>query len=122
MTRVSGIARRVREWRLVHGYYMRPEEIELYQLDKEGRDPTNYVGYRFFDLIIRPVLNHPEARVLTDNKWIFYRLFRSLGLPIPRTFALYDRRYGVTADGKPCRSFEQLAMVLERERPQGLVI
>ena len=96
--------------------------VELYQLDKEGRDPTDYVGYRFYDLSIRPVLNDPEARVLTDNKWIFYQLFGSLGFPIPRTLALYDGKYGVTADGKPCRSFEQLATVLERERPQGLVI
>ena len=61
MTQVSGISRWVRERRLVHGYYMRPEEIELYQLDGEGRDPTNYVGYRFFDLIIRPVLNESLA-------------------------------------------------------------
>lgn len=109
-------------WRLVHGFYMTPEEVDLYQLDRGGRDPVDFVGYRFFNRVMRPLLNHPEARVLTDNKWIFYQLARSLGLPVPRTLALYDKMFGVTIDGHPCVSVEQVTGVLESEQPKSLVI
>jgi len=101
---------------------MSPDEIELYGLETNEREATNFVAYRYFERLMRPVLNDVESRVLSENKWVFHQLARSAGLPVPRTFALYDPMQGVTHDGRPCASVDDVMGLLQREQPNGLVI
>lgn len=112
----------LRTWRMIHGLLLRRDEVELYGLNREGRDPTDFVSYNVYEAVIRPALNDERSRVLTDNKWVFYRHVAPHGIPIPKTLALLDQKYGMTWDGLPCTSVEQLEAVLRQRPPQTLVI
>lgn len=112
----------MRTWRMIHGLLLRRDEVELYGLNREGRDPTDFIGYNVYEAVIRPALNDERSRVLTDNKWVFYRHVAPYGIPIPETLALLDQRYGMTWDGLPCTRVEQLEEILREKRPRTLVI
>lgn len=101
---------------------MRAEEPELYGLDKKRLFANDYIGYNFYRRSILPALNDSTARVLTDNKWIFYQIMRAFGLPIPTTLALFDPVFGVSADREPCTTADQLVELLNRSQPPAMVV
>jgi hypothetical protein len=108
--------------RFTYGRGMRPEEPGLYGIDWQSPDADDFVGYEFYRWSIRPALNHPSTRILTDNKWIFYQLGQGLGLPVAETYALFDPVFGVSRCGEPCRTREDLVGLLGHIRPTGLVV
>lgn len=103
---------------------MRADDLPLY--DFGGRRPmasaVHYLGYKRYVREVRPVLNAPGAHALTENKWVFYRLADAAGLPIPRTFGLYDPVFGRGWDGAPFCTPEQVLAVLEGAAPGGVVV
>jgi hypothetical protein len=79
--------------RLRYGWGYDKSDFDFYGLDigRPGHEFTNYLGYRWYRYKLRPALNTKWARSITEDKWIFYRLADSFGLPAPRTFGLYDQ-------------------------------
>ncbi len=101
---------------------MRSEELPLYAIGTDASPGNDYVGYQFYSWRIKPALNEPNARILTDNKWIFHQIARAFHLPTPSTFALFDPEFGLTTDGEPCQTVEHVLGVLHRHRPGGIVV
>jgi hypothetical protein len=111
--------------RLRYGWGYGKNDFDFYGLDsgRPGHELTNYLGYRWYRYKLRPALNTKWARSITEDKWIFYRLADSFGLPAPRTFGLYDQTYGTTWDlERPLRTVEDLLAELSRLRPEAVVL
>jgi Sugar-transfer associated ATP-grasp len=115
---------RLERFRLRYGWGYESSDFDYYELHhRNGRDLTEYLGYAWFRYRLRPMLNSKWARSVTDDKWIASRIFDSLGLPIPRTFGLYDRNQGITWDlARPLRTVPDLMAELDRLRPPGVVV
>lgn len=62
-----------------------------------------------------------EYRCLYNNKLIFHRFFKAVGLPLAFCFGVFDPAVGRTADGKPLRSAAELAELLRRCGQDGFV-
>ncbi len=111
--------------RLLHGWGFRQGDLDLYGFS-DGRDPADaegYLGYAWYLRHVRPALNPPQARPLTENKWIFYRFAASIGIPVPPTLGLFDAVQGTSWDGeRPLRTVEQVLEELAARRPTGLVL
>jgi Sugar-transfer associated ATP-grasp len=111
--------------RLRYGWGFEKSDFECYGLagSRPGHDPTNYLGYRWYRYKVRPALNTKWARSITEDKWIFYRLIDSFGLPAPQTYGLYDPAYGTTWDlARPLRTADDLVEELARLRPPAVVL
>ena len=119
-----GLHQRLVEGRLRLGWGFRSDDVHMYGFDN-GRSTTearNYLGYSSYLRDVRPILNDPRSHPLTENKWVFYRLASGSGLPIPYTLGLFDAVFGVTWEGRPLRTTEQLLSTIDGVRPNGLVI
>jgi hypothetical protein len=110
--------------RLRYGWGYEKSDFALYGMDDGTvRDPTHYLGYHWFRYKVRTVLNSKWARSVTEDKWIFYRLADSFGLPTPETYGLYDPAFGTTWDlARPLRTPADLVDELYRRRPAGVVV
>lgn len=83
----------------------------------------NFLGYSAYRSLVRPAFNSQKAHALTENKWIFYRIAKAAGLPIPRTFGLFDVRYGTGWNGEEFRSPQDVLTTLSGSTPPaGLVL
>lgn len=101
-TRRSAVGRTLRRLQLKYGYGFRGDDIPMYEisLDRPLSDVTrSHLGYHTYLNQVRPTFNDSSQLVLTDNKWVFYKLAASHGLPIPRTLGLYEPHVGVGWDG-----------------------
>lgn len=110
--------------RLRYGWGYENSDFAYYGLDEGAdRDLTHYLGYHWYRYKVRPALNSKWARSVTEDKWIFYRLADSFGLPIPETYGLYDPAFGRTWDlERPLRTAADLVGELHRRRPRGVVV
>jgi len=111
--------------RLIHRWGYRSDDFEAYGFthDRPVEDGPRFLGRTWYFERVRPALNPPAARALTENKWVFYRFADSLGLPVPPTIGLFDRLYGTTWDG--ARGLRTVGAVLDElaaRRPAGLVL
>jgi hypothetical protein len=110
--------------RLRYGWGYEKSDFDYYGLDDAaGRDLTDFLGYHWYRYKVRPTLNSKWARSITEDKWIFYRLADSFGLPAPETYGLYDPAFGTTWDlQRPLRTAAQLLDELHRRRPPAVVV
>lgn len=115
--------------------------IEALSLALRGRMAVDtYFHYRLFDRKLTSTAKRhylPEApranerlwgaltprdyRCLYDNKLIFHRFFRSVGLPLAALFGVFDAHVGRTEDGRPLRSVGDLTELLRRSAQDGFV-
>jgi hypothetical protein len=91
-------------------------------LDRDLADAPDYLGYRLYLEQVRPLLNSPSLHAVTENKWVFYRLMAGFSVPVPPTLGLYDPVFGTTWDGDELRTASDVLQLLDRERPDGLVL
>jgi hypothetical protein len=121
----AGVLSRAARLRLAYLWGYRTEDVDAYGFTG-GRplaDAGRFLGYDWYLSVVRPVLNDGGAKVLTENKWVFYRFADSFGLPVPRTLGLFDPVHGVTWDGeRPMRTVHDVLTELRRQRPGALVI
>lgn len=105
------------------GYQSGDLDVYGFNRGRPLRDAEHYLGYDWYLRRIRPLLNAPWAKPLTESKWVFYRLLESFGLPGPSTLGLFDSIHGVTWDGqRPMQTVPQVLEELDQRRPGGLVL
>ncbi len=78
----AGVLSRAARLRLAYLWGYRTEDVDAYGFTG-GRpltDAGRFLGYDWYLSVVRPVLNDGGAKVLTENKWVFYRFADSLGL------------------------------------------
>ena len=123
-TSAGGLSRSAR-LRLAYLWGYRTEDVDAYGFTG-GRplaDAGRFLGYDWYLSVVRPVLNDAGAKVLTENKWVFYRFADSFGLPVPKTLGLFDAVHGTTWDGKrPMRTVQDVVTELRRQEWGGLVL
>jgi Sugar-transfer associated ATP-grasp len=91
--------------------------------ERSAAEAEGLLGFTWMRDVARPALNAASGGLLTQDKWVFYRLMDGFGIPIPPTLGLYDPVYGVTWDGRRrLRTREDVAAEVERRRPAGLVL
>lgn len=121
-TRVLG---RIGRLRLAYLWWYRTEDVDAYGFTA-GRplaDAGRFLGYDWYLSVVRPVLNDGGAKVLTENKWVFYRFAHSFGLPVPKTLGLFDAVHGTTWDGeRPLRTVQDVVTELRRQQWGALVL
>lgn len=98
------------------------QAVYRFGVDRDFADAPDYLGYRLYLEQVRPRLNSPSLHALTENKWVFYRLMAGFGVPVPTTLGLYDATFGVTWDGEPLRTATDVLALLDRKRPESLVV
>jgi hypothetical protein len=110
--RPTVMSRALRRLQLKYGYGFRGDDIPMYgiSLDRPVSEiATSHLGYHTYLNEVRPTFNDASQLVLTDNKWVFYKLAASHGLPIPDTLGLYEPHVGVRWDGAPWTRPEDVA-------------
>ncbi len=105
---------------------LRRDDLEVYGF-ADGRRPleeaSRFLGYDWHLRHVRPRLNPPASRALTEDKWVFYRLVAGFDLPVPPTLGLFDATFGTSWDGRrPMRTVPQVLAEVARQRPAGLVL
>jgi hypothetical protein len=103
---------------------MRNDDFDIYRFGDEVplAEAHTYLGYDLFKHQVRPALNAWGMHALTENKWIFYRLMDSFGLPVPETFGLYHAAFGLTWDGDPLVTADAVLALLDHHRPPAIVL
>jgi hypothetical protein len=113
------------ETRLVYGWGHRRQDLTLYGVttgQRSAREAADLIGFEWMRQHLRPALNQRAAVGPGRNKWLFYRLLDGFGLPIPRTYGLYEPVHGITWDGeRRLRTTEEVLAELHRLRPDGVV-
>ena len=121
----AGVLSRAARLRLTYLWGYRTEDVDAYGF-AGGRpltDAGRFLGYDWYLSVVRPVLNDGGAKVLTENKWVFYRYADGFGLPVPRTLGLFDPVHGVTWDGeRSLRTVQDVVTELRRQQSDGLVL
>jgi len=111
---------------LVWGQGHRPEDLAEYGFTTGERSPTESSQLMSFTWLaekVHPRLNSRQARVLTLDKWVFYRWMAGFGLPVPRTLGLYDPLHGVSWDGaRRMRTAAEVVAEVSAARLPGLVL
>ena len=113
------------ETRLIYGWGHRREDLALYGVTtgrRSAQEATDLIGFEWMRQHLRPALNQRPAFAHARNKWMFYRLLDGFGLPIPRTYGLYEPVHGISWDGeRRLRNPEEVLAELHRLRPDGVV-
>lgn len=114
-----GLLHRIRH-RYLAGYT--GVDYALYGLaDRTPAEIRDFVNGSQMHNVLRPALNDWRYTILLHDKWLFARLMDGLGMPLPRTLGLLEPRFGTTWEGAPLRDAADLAELLARHRPAGLV-
>lgn len=78
------------------------------------RDPSQasrFMNRSQFDQVRRR-WNPPAQGIFEFNKWIFGHYCTSAGIPVPKSYGLFHRQTGITAEGQPLRSLSDLRGLL----------
>lgn len=119
------VGRALRKLRLKYGYGFRGDDLSMYGISLDqplGEVVDSHLGYHTYLNQVRPTFNDASQLVLTDNKWVFYKLAASHGLPIPETLGLYDPAVGVRWDGAPWTALEDVSDDICRSGRASVVV
>ena len=99
------------------------EEYQLYRFDRfdDPADAMRYLSHRQNHSIYRPAINRGQQQHLLEDKWVTQIYLSSMGLPVPRTYGLYHPQFGVTSDGRPMATTEQVLQALEPAASPSLI-
>jgi hypothetical protein len=119
------VGRVLRKLQLKYGYGFRGDDLPMYGISLDqplGEVVDSHLGYHTYLDEVRPTFNDASQLVLTDNKWVFYKLAASHGLAIPETLGLYDPAVGVRWDGAPWTTVEDVADDVRRSGLASVVV
>jgi hypothetical protein len=101
------------------------KEYVIYRFGERGknyRHMLNFLTARAYFTEFRPAVNEAGWKPLLDNKWLFHTHFKPLGIPVTDVYAVYYPGMGITRDGEPFGTFDDVMAFLRRVRPRSLVI
>lgn len=100
-------------------------EYELYGFGRSDKDYSYMLNFLTIHDIrnnFRYVLNDVNWKLVLDNKWFFHLHYSKFGIPLPKTYGVYQPGGGLSFDGKPLGNPEQLRLLLDQVRATSLVI
>jgi len=112
--------RQEREARSRH--WFTSDEIEMYRINLDPDRTRDFLSFEAWSRVVRRPLGENRWRDVLDNKWTFGKVFRDLGLPVPRDYGLLEPISGSFEDGTTFRSLDDLAAWLRVEAVSSFVL
>lgn len=95
------------------------ETYELYRSDLSWEEKQRFLSRNQFAIVDR--LLNPKGSIGVLNKFIFKVFAERYGLPVPEWYGVFDSGFGITADGEPLCSVEDLERLLARPGLNSLI-
>lgn len=102
-----------------------PEEYFTYRFYERGKgyeEMFRFMSQVAMREIFRPAVNDRQWKPILDNKWLFHRHYGPLGVALPQLYGYFDAEHGVSMQGAPLRTADDVLNLLLQLRPAGLVV